>query len=395
MGEIILCRHGYTPANADSCNGDVKIRDVIYYDELCPLEKRYGRKQVDELGQFLAENYSGKKILLCYSPHYRTRETMNHVKEFLAQHNEVSTCCVPAIREINQGLNYAKFRKSFDSDDFEAQFFYDHIKGTHRVGMSYMQGESEREVRQRVRRFSQALKEYEKTSQFNGAEYDLLVAISHSTTIKAIYYDMYRKSSGVKMTTASAMKVSDNPELVFKPKTQVPEDYVVDFDEYKDYFKLREFYEHLDSLRSDIKFHAFFGGHIRMPLVEETSVINGCGENGIVLPGNTERRGMYLIDSCIGRDYFAYDKKSTSTYWVLEGEGEFDIAGKKLSVKKGDLIFIPPFTTFYYKGKMKLVAKAEPNLQKDNIIEVARVNYDNNLASQQILESKNNDEMNL
>ena len=367
MAEIIMCRHGYTPANADKSNGSVSIRDMIYYDELCPLDIEYGTKQVDELGEFLSNRYSNKKILVCYSPYYRTRETKHHVVDFLNKNNDVHTQCVPAIREINQGLNYAKFRSSFAEDDYESQFFYDNIKGKNRIGTSYMQGESEAEVRQRVRHFSRKLKDYSSSSKYDGEDYDAIIVISHSTTIKAIYYDMYRKSTGLKTTTASAIKVDENPELLFKPKTQVPDDYVVDFSKYSDYFKLREFYGHLRDLRSNKQFYSYFGEHKLMPIIEETSKLGGIDQEITVLPGNTAKKGLYLIDCNSKQEKTLQDSKSTRTFWVLDGEGEFIVGDNIINVGKGGLIKISPNTPFSYVGQMKLIEKVQPDCCEENI----------------------------
>ena len=376
MAEIILCRHGYTPANADSSNGDVSIRDMIYYDEMCPLEINYGRKQADELGDFLSGEYNNKKIMVCYGPYYRTRETKHHVVEKLKQNNDVKTLCVPAIREINQGLNYANFRDSFDADDYEAQFFYDNIKGKNRVGISYLQGESESEVRQRVRSFANKLKEFEKTSKFDGEEYDLLVAISHSTTIKAIYYDMYKKSLGFKTSTASATKISEYPELIFKPQTQVPENFVVDFRQYEDYFKLRSLYEPVLSLKQDVKFHAFFGSHIPLPLLEDVDFSKGVGETKISL-SPTGKNSFHLIESRLGKDSYSLNKKSSSTFWILDGDGSFDIDGKVMKVQAGDIVRVNPNSTYYYNGQMKMVEKCEPKFDMKEVVEVQSVDYSN------------------
>jgi len=376
MAEVILCRHGYTPANADMWDENFVIRDAIYYDELCPLDRRYGVKQAEELGEFLSENYSDKKILLCYSPHYRTRETKSRVYGHLSKNNDVTTLCVPAIREINQGLNYAKLRSMFAEDDYEAQDFYDKRKTANKIAISYLQGESELDVRRRVRHFASKLREYQETSMFDGEDYDLVVAITHSTTIKGIYYGMYRKPTGIKMPTAGAIKAGEMPELIFKPKTQAPENYMTDLNKYNDYFRLRIFYNHIDKLKSDLKFHAFFGNHIYMPIVDDTQTIEKSGESVTSLPINTDKKGLYLVDSVFGRDAYTYDKKSTSIYWVLEGSGEFEIEGKILAVKAGDIVKIPPNTTFYYKGKMRLIEKVEPNIQSENVVVVRPVGYD-------------------
>ena len=36
-------------------------------------------------------------------------------------------------------------------------------------------------------------------------------------------------------------------------------------------------------------------------------------------------------------------------YYILEGNGEFEIAGKKVTVEAGDLLTVPPHTPYDYK----------------------------------------------
>lgn len=112
-----------------------------------------------------------------------------------------------------------------------------------------------------------------------------------------------------------------------------------------------------------------------MPLVEETKTLDMEGESLTILPGNSKKRGLYIIDSVFGKDAFTYDTKSTSSYWVLDGEGKFNINGQIVKVKKGDIVKIPPNTVFHYKGQMKLIQKIQPNYDKDNVVEVKKVQY--------------------
>lgn len=375
MAEVILCRHGFTPANNAGWNKQKGIDETIYYDELCPLDEKYGKTQTDELGEFLSEKYKGKKLLVCYSPYYRTRQTMEHVLDKLSKNANVTTCKVDTIREINQGLNYARTKEMFDEHDFDAQRFYTDMKSPYKVATTYLQGESETDVRRRVRRFANQLKDYQTSGEINGEDYDVVVVVTHETVMHSLYYDMYGRPDGLKIPTASAVIADENPEVLFVPETSVPKGYMVDFEDYSDYFRLRYFYDKMLELKSDVKFHAFFGGHIDMPIVEDTVTFEKSGESLTILPGNTDKRGMFLIDCSLGQDAYAYDKKSTSTYYILDGEGEFDINGKIQKVKKGDVVIIPPNTTFYYKGKMQLIEKMTPNFQEENVVVVKPVQY--------------------
>ena len=364
MAEILLCRHGFTPSNNANRNQQSGIREVIRYDELCPLEKHYGKQQAEEMGEFLADRYKNKKILVCYSPYYRTRETMHHVLKHLDKDNQIDTKCIPAIREINQGLTYAKSRKMYAEDDWEIQNFFD-FQNANKVPSQYPQGESELDVRRRVNHYARQLRDYRETSTFDDKEYDAVVVITHETVAKSIYYAMFRRPLEVRQTTASVLRVDESPELVFAPKTNVPDGFNVDFAEYNDYFRLRNFYDKMRDLKSDIKFHAFFGGHINMPLVEETKTYENMGESITMLPNGTDSRGMYLVDSNMDFNEPTCNNLSKSTFYVLDGDGTFDIDKKSINVSAGDVVVVPRNSVCSYKGKMLLVQKMEPNLQLD------------------------------
>jgi len=62
-------------------------------------------------------------------------------------------------------------------------------------------------------------------------------------------------------------------------------------------------------------------------------------------------------------------RKSTHIYFVLEGEGVFEIDGKSFPVKKDMLVEVPPGKEFCYSGKMRLlVFMSPPFSDKDQII---------------------------
>ncbi|MBL1434358.1 cupin domain-containing protein [Candidatus Wolfebacteria bacterium] len=79
--------------------------------------------------------------------------------------------------------------------------------------------------------------------------------------------------------------------------------------------------------------------------------------------------GVVLVSTEEGHNQEFYDKVSTFTYIVLEGNGTYVLADKEVHVSKGDLISIPPNTRFYYKGKMRLVLITTPAFQAGNEVE--------------------------
>lgn len=57
--------------------------------------------------------------------------------------------------------------------------------------------------------------------------------------------------------------------------------------------------------------------------------------------------------------------KSDRTYFVVEGEGEFVVNDKSISVKAGDVVMIPKNIPLDYNGKMKLVLVDSPAFDPD------------------------------
>lgn len=85
--------------------------------------------------------------------------------------------------------------------------------------------------------------------------------------------------------------------------------------------------------------------------------------------------GIVLAQTEIGHENEILHKTSTFHYLLLQGFGEFVIAGKNVEVNEGDLISIKPNTPFYYKGTMKLLLVTNPpwteegeTLVKENIL---------------------------
>lgn len=79
--------------------------------------------------------------------------------------------------------------------------------------------------------------------------------------------------------------------------------------------------------------------------------------------------GFVIVNTETGHNQEFYDKQSSFTYIVLEGEGKFFLDDEEVSVKKGDLLSIPPKTRIYYKGKMRLVLITNPAWKAENEVE--------------------------
>lgn len=137
------------------------------------------------------------------------------------------------------------------------------------------------------------------------------------------------------------------------------------------HFRIEQINRAIEKFSNDKDFVNFLGQHRQSIVQEELIVIQKNGEFlAIPQQGNTKEKGIFYIDSFYGQDSFSYDKKSTSTYWVLAGEGEFTIAGIKRKVKAGDKVIVPNNTIFYYSGDMQLVERMEPNFEEGNVVQV-------------------------
>lgn len=369
--EILLVRHAFNVANNAGWNNQIGIREQFIYDELFPLDKQYGVKQAEELGNFFNKYLSGKKSLFVVSPYYRTLQTFLHSIQKLNK-DSYDMVINKSIREINQGLSYSQPKDYMDSD-IDMKINKELRQGSNSIAIPYLQGESELDVRRRLRHFVSELKKI----QASGI-YDEVIIISHETVLKNIYQLYFNKDIGIKQPTASVIKMDENPSQIFVPNISVPKGYNVSFEQYDNYFMLMSFYNLIQDNKNNRNFQSFYGD-IKLLLEDSCFFIPRKGETLVIPPDNTSQKGLFYIDCNLGQDAYTYDKQSTSTYFILDGSGCFDINGKLLNVSKGDIVTIPPNTIFYYSGKMKLIEKMEPNFKEENIVVVKDVNYEEEL----------------
>jgi len=78
--------------------------------------------------------------------------------------------------------------------------------------------------------------------------------------------------------------------------------------------------------------------------------------------------GVYIETVKGGRHGKVKTSLSDRTYFVIDGEGEFVIGGKKFMARKGDVVIIPKNTIYDYKvvkGKLKLFLVHTPAYDGD------------------------------
>jgi mannose-6-phosphate isomerase-like protein (cupin superfamily) len=99
------------------------------------------------------------------------------------------------------------------------------------------------------------------------------------------------------------------------------------------------------------------------------------GFDGFTFPLNSKGLEIDLVDVKQGHDNYIISKKCTLIYYVLEGEGTFDVNNEKFNVKAGNLVEVPPGIEFAYSGKMKLLLIVQPPWFEGNE-EVTKKNLD-------------------
>ncbi len=59
------------------------------------------------------------------------------------------------------------------------------------------------------------------------------------------------------------------------------------------------------------------------------------------------------------------NKRSDALYYVIEGNGSFNIDGEELPVEAGDFVYIPKGTPYFDKGNLVMLGFNNPRFDKD------------------------------
>ena len=99
-------------------------------------------------------------------------------------------------------------------------------------------------------------------------------------------------------------------------------------------------------------------------------------KNGVsvILP-NTENKDISIcfVDVDEKRETYCMLDKSTMFYYILEGEGIFEISGEEINVTKGDLIEIPCKNKYTYSGKLRMLEVQNNPFDENETHEFKRV----------------------
>lgn len=224
MSDIYLIRHGFTPANNASYNGQKRLREIAE-DRYMPLEMKYGREQAEEIGKYL--NIIKGKTLVLVSPYRRTRETMNIALSENDFEYESKVC--DDLAEINSGVHYARTKEELlnlypDAEEVLNKLHEDPL------GTVYLNGESQYNVRDRVKNIGLEIK---KISESN--EYENIIVFGHGTVNRWLSYWITGKYIDHVLKNGEIIKISNNDyETVFLPNAFVPLGYMVDIEKHKE-----------------------------------------------------------------------------------------------------------------------------------------------------------------
>ena len=70
--------------------------------------------------------------------------------------------------------------------------------------------------------------------------------------------------------------------------------------------------------------------------------------------------GICIIETEEGHQTKILEHKCDFIYYILEGEGYFEIDNQKENFVSGDLVVIPAGSTFTYKGKCRMILITTP-----------------------------------
>lgn len=106
-----------------------------------------------------------------------------------------------------------------------------------------------------------------------------------------------------------------------------------------------------------------------MYVFEEPSVysIDRAGVKGKVFPTEkmTAKTQYFLIETEKGHETTIIEHTCDFIYYILDGNGYFEINETREACKKGNLVVVPAGARFTYKGKLKMIATSTPPWERD------------------------------
>lgn len=223
MSQIYLIRHGFTPANNANYNGQIGLREIAE-DKDMPLEREYGEEQARELGCFL--NTINGKTLILVSPYYRACQTLNLALQEMCGDYVIEEW--DELRENNTGIHYARTKDEILELYPEASSFYENIQNNPYT-TSFLEGESEYDVRDRVQDISKKIKDISDSELYQN-----IFIFAHGIVNSWIYYWLNGEPFSIRQKNCEVILATgeEKGKSIFLPIAWVPKGYHIKIKEY-------------------------------------------------------------------------------------------------------------------------------------------------------------------
>lgn len=102
---------------------------------------------------------------------------------------------------------------------------------------------------------------------------------------------------------------------------------------------------------------------------------NRAGVIGKIFPAEavTDKADFLLIETDQGHETTIVEQECLFVYYVLNGQGYFEIEDKREDCRAGDLIVIPAGKKFTYKGKLRMLLMNTPKWSSEQeVVEPAQ-----------------------
>ena len=223
MSDIYLIRHGFTPANNASYNGQNNLFTIADNRNM-PLDIVYGRKQAKEIGNYL-KNIKGK-ILIYVSPYRRCKETLKIALKDISNISEIVE--IEDLREIDSGVHYARTKNEVLSMYPDSIKVYE-SKKIDPLGTKYLYGESELDVKNRVKSIALEIKKVSKRN-----EYDNIFVFGHGSVNRWLSYWICDDYINHTLKNGEIIEIKNGKQkTIFIPSLVVPVGYIVDIEKHK------------------------------------------------------------------------------------------------------------------------------------------------------------------
>lgn len=108
------------------------------------------------------------------------------------------------------------------------------------------------------------------------------------------------------------------------------------------------------------------------------NVTNTFSKNGFdvsLLDIKCNKLNICFVNVDESRDNYCILDESTMFYYIIEGEGIFEIKEETIKVRKNDLIEIPPHSKYSYEGKLQMLEIQSQAFDTNEVHEIPKIKY--------------------